>query len=96
MSKAQQGQRKVTTVWLDAETEGVGDKTTLFFCFNCRIPLIEYEGNVLTIVPGKSPYSPNTTQKCKGTVKLRNGEWEECGMYYSFQGAIYTENPTES
>lgn len=93
MSKSAPGIKKITTVWLDAENEGDGDKTKMFFCFNCRIPIIEYEGHIMQIVPGHSPYNPSTILKCKGSVQRRDGSWEECGLYYSFAGSVYTRNP---
>lgn len=92
MSKSKEGQQKICSVWLDAEIDDDGtDKIKLFFCFNCRVPLIEYEGRVITIVPGNTPYTPSTLLQCKGSVKKRNGEWETCGMFYSFMGSIYTQ-----
>ena len=93
MSKSAPSSRKVCTIWLDSENEGYGDKRKMFFCFNCRIPIIEYEGNVIQIVPGGSPYTPNTVLKCKGSVQRRDGDWEECGMFYSFASVVYTRNP---
>jgi len=96
MSKARKGQKKPTAIFLEAEVDGTGDKTKLFFCFNCRIPLIEYRGRVASIVPGDTPFKVGTMLKCKGNVQLRDGGWEECGMYYSFHGIIYTQDPQVS
>jgi len=88
MAKNLPTSKKPTTIWLEPE----GGDTKMFFCFNCRIPIIEYNGSVMQIVPGHSPYTPGTVLKCKGSVQ-RNGEWHECGMLYSFVGAIHTRNP---
>lgn len=96
MSKARKGQKKPTSIYLEAENQGDIDKIKLFFCFNCRIPLIEYKGRVATIVPGDTPFKVGTMLKCKGNVQLRDGTWEECGMYYGFHGIVYTLNPEES
>lgn len=93
MGKSLKGSKKVTTVWLEPETEGDHDKVKMFYCFNCRIPLIEYSGNVTEIVPGNSPLEPGTILKCKGSVQRQDKQWEECGMYYRFQGAVYTAHP---
>ena len=94
MGKAQKGIKKSVTVWLDAENEeDYQDKVKMFFCFNCRIPLIEYQGNVASIIPGRSPYVPATILKCKGSVQVGVGEWEECGEYFSFVGTVYTKFP---
>lgn len=93
MAKNLPSTKKITSVFLEPEIEGSGDKVKMFFCFNCRIPIIEYQGQVTTIIPGHSPYTPSTALKCKGSVQRHDGEWENCGMYYSFVGAIYTKNP---
>ena len=89
--------KKVTTVWLDAEVGYNGnDRKKMFFCFNCRVPLIEYRGDITQIVPGGSPYNPSTILKCKGSVKNEYQEWEECGQYYSFVASVQTKDPQES
>jgi len=88
MSKSAPSIRKPTTVWLEGSSE-----KKMWFCPNCRIPLIEYEGNVIQIVPGGSPYSPSTSLKCKGSVQKRDGTWEECGAFYTFLGVVFTKNP---
>lgn len=93
MGKSAPSTKKVCTVWLESEVEGQRDKTKMFFCFNCRVPLIEYEGSVIQVVPGSSPYTPNTSLKCKGSVQRRDGEWETCGMFYTFASIVYTQNP---
>lgn len=98
MGKSAKGIKKPVTVWLEPEKEGEDyqDKVKLFFCYNCRIPLIEYQGNVMTIIPGRSPYTPATVLKCKGSVQIGTDEWEECGMFYSFVGSVYTKFPKET
>ena len=93
MSKSQKGQKKISTIWLESETGKDGDKRKMFYCFNCRTPLIEYIGHVKTIVPGRNPYNPSTILKCKGSVQRSDGIWEDCGMYYSFAGSVYTKIP---
>ena len=95
MGKPLRGTRKPVTVWLEPEKEGrdYKDKVKMFFCFNCRIPLIEYQGKVMSIIPGRSPYVPATILKCKGSLQIGVGEWEECGMYFSFVGTVYTKFP---
>lgn len=93
MGKNLPGIKKVCTVWLEAENEGYEDKLKMFFCFNCRIPIIEYTGKVMQLVPGGSPYTPSTVLKCKGSVQRRDGSWEDCGMFYSFIDSVRSENP---
>lgn len=93
MGKAIPSTRKPTAVFLEAEVEGEKDKIKMFFCFNCRIPLIEYTGRVILIVPGRVPFEPSTVLKCKGNVKRRDGTFEECGYFYSFIGTVYTKIP---
>ena len=97
MAKPDRGQKKVTTVWLDSEIGARGnDKVKMFFCPNCRIPIIQYTGNIATIVPGGSPYIPSTILKCKGSVQNPDGTWEECGHLYSFVASVYTKDPQET
>jgi len=95
MGRPSKGTKKPVSVWLEPEKEGEGfqDKVKMFYCYNCRIPLIEYQGNVVSIIPGRSPYTPATILKCKGSVQVGAGEWEECGIYYSFVGVVYTKFP---
>lgn len=95
MGKPAKGTRKPVTIWLEPEKEDEDhqDKIKLFYCFNCRIPLIEYQGNAMSIIPGRSPYTPATILKCKGSKQIGTGEWEKCGMYYSFVGVVYTKFP---
>lgn len=89
MSKPLPGQKKIVTVWLESEVEGMGDRLKMFFCYNCRIPTVQYRGSVITIVPGSQPYKAYTLLKCKGNVQKPDSMWEECGMYYSFAGTVY-------
>jgi len=89
MSKSLPGQKKIVTVWLESEIEGSVDRLKMFFCFNCRIPTIQYKGNIITIVPGSQPYENYTVLKCKGNVQNSNGDWQECGVHYSFAGTVY-------
>ncbi len=93
MAKSLPSTKKITSVYLEPEVEGEGDKIKMFFCFNCKVPIIEYTGKVVTIIPGRTPYTPSTILKCKGSVQRRDGDWEECGIYYSFLGSVYTKNP---
>lgn len=93
MGKASPSAKKPTTIFLEPEISGAGDKVKMFFCFNCRIPLIEYTGKVITVIPGHHPYEPSTVLKCKGNVQKRDGIWETCGYYYSFIGSVYTRDP---
>ncbi len=94
MAKAVQGQKKITSVWLEGELNADGyDKRKLFKCFNCGIPTIQYKGKVMTIVPGNTPYTPGTILKCKGNVRREDGTYEQCGMEFAFMGVVYTKNP---
>jgi hypothetical protein len=86
------GNKKVTTVWLEPENIGSRPVEKIFFCFSCRVPLIQYTGKVVTVVPGDQPYEPSTILKCKGSVKKGN-IWEECGHYFCFVGSVFTKNP---
>ena len=84
--------KKVTTVWLEPEETGKIPQKKMFYCFNCRVAIIQYTGKVVTIVPGNHPYSPSTIIKCKGNVK-KGSYWEECGYFYCFVGSVFTKNP---
>ena len=63
----------------------------MFFCFNCRVPILQYTGEVAQIIPGNHPYTPATVVKCKGNVRFENGTWEECGVFYTFVSAVYSK-----
>lgn len=93
MGRPSPSTKKVTSIWLEPEIDGYDDKLKMFYCFNCRMPLIEYQGNIINIVPGRHPYTPSTVHKCKGSVQRKDGTWEECGMMYSFIGSAYTKIP---
>ena len=73
--------------------EGFSDKPKMFFCFNCRVPVIQYRGDVQTIIPGNQPYTPNTIIRCRGSIQRPDGVWEECEQHYVFMGAAYSKNP---
>ena len=94
MSQARKGQNKVCTIWLEPEIGINGtDKMKMFYCFNCRIPILKYIGKVFSVIPGNAPYNPSTVLKCKGNVRYeQEGEWEECGMQYAFVAGVYTKN----
>ncbi len=93
--KASSSQVKVTTVWLEAEGDNEVYIWRLFHCINCRIPLIEYNGNVVSIVPGDQPYKPATRLECKGKT-WRDDHPFDCGMIYVFMGTSYTQNPEQT
>ncbi len=90
MGRSAPGQKKVTTVWLEEEAMS-GHR--MFFCPNCKIPVVKYKGRISKIIPGNTPYEPYTLLKCKGTVRREDGEWENCGQHYVFQFGIQTKNP---
>ena len=100
--KPQPSQVKITTVWLEAEGLNNNFIWRLFHCINCRIPLIEYNGTVASIVPGDQPYIPSTRLECKGKVwredKRYPGESQpfDCGMIYVFMGTSYTLDPKQT
>lgn len=93
MSKPLAGQKKVTTVWLETEERSFKNRLKFFHCFNCRIPVFQYKGNVVSIVPGAVPYEPYSEHKCKGNVLIENGVYEQCGQFYIIAGVVHTENP---
>lgn len=90
--RAVRSQKKVTTVWLEPEKTCKSDWEKMFYCFNCRSPLIQYTGKVITIVPGDQPYEPSTIIKCKGNIK-KGTMWEECGYYFCFIATVFTKKP---
>lgn len=97
--KPQPSQVKVTTVWLEAEgtAEEVNEEGIwrLFHCINCRVPVIEYNGKVVSIAPGDQPYVPATRLECKGKT-WRDNQPHDCGMVYVFMGTAYTQNPEQT
>lgn len=41
------------------------ERLKMFFCFNSQTPLIQYKGQVISVLPGLSAYEPYTLLKCK-------------------------------
>jgi len=96
MGKPQKSKKKVTSVWLESErTKGGGYKLKMFNCPNCRIPVVQYQGEVIRILPGNHPYTPKTVLKCKGSTKDEFGVWRECNTYYSFMGVVNNSKDSE-
>lgn len=93
MAKEKTGTKKVCTIWLESEVEGTRDKLKMFYCFNCRVPICQYRGAMIQVIPGGTPYEPYSEHKCKGNVRNTYGEWETCGMYYIFASTVFTKNP---
>ena len=92
MPKPLKSEKKVTSVWLAAEKDPKGEYILkLFRCFNCSVPVVQYQGDAIRVVPGYHPYTPKTVLKCKGNTKNENGVWEECGIYYCFMGVADTK-----
>lgn len=91
MAKAVKSAKKVTSVFLESETRENRQRLKMFFCPNCRTPIAQYKGTYVTIVPGQHPYEPLTLHKCKGTFKNEEGDWEECGYFYSFVSVVQTK-----
>jgi len=89
--KVQDSEKKITTVWLDPDNAD-NSRIKLFHCFNCRTPVLEYSGKVVSIIPGGAPISPNTQQQCKGKV-WHGTQVEKCGIFYTFMGSVFTVDP---
>lgn len=67
--KSKKSSKKIVSVWLEPENFRSGDpKEKLFYCFNCKTPLVKYSGNVGRIIPGDVPFSPGVTHICRGDV----------------------------
>lgn len=92
MSKNLPNQKKVVSVWLEPSKN---DQLLMFWCFNCRTPVLQYRGEVSQIIPGNTPYTPHTQIECKGSFKNENNEWQKCGQFFVFMGTITTENPEQ-
>ena len=82
---------KITTVYLNEDEVNGEGIPHMFHCFNCRVPIIQYIGHVLHVLPGMHPYEPSTVIKCKGVVFNYKGQPEECNYYYSFLGSVKTK-----
>lgn len=87
MSKANPGIKKITTVWLEPDPY---ERIKIFWCFNCKSPIVEYSGQVTQIVPGSSPYTPSVIVMCKGDARINNS-WEKCGHRYVFEKSTNNE-----
>jgi hypothetical protein len=85
MAKPEPGQKKVETIWLDAEISTNGEpKTKLFRCPNCGLPIVEYTGEIVRIIPGLHLYNPSIIIKCKGSVPV-NIKYKEYFIVKSLQ-----------
>lgn len=83
--------KKVTTIILEEdELNGEGIEQ-MWYCPNCRSPVLQYKGSVMHIVPGMHPYEPSTKIKCKGTKMDHKGIRVECNTYYAFLPTSQTE-----
>lgn len=90
MGKTNPGIKKIITIWLDSEG---GSETEYYRCPRCGIVVSEYEGSIVSEVPGHPPVKPYSVIKCKGNFKRKDCGWEECGRYYIFMAAVFTKNP---
>lgn len=77
--RGEKKQLRVTTVVIEqVQTDAQSMKLNMFFCFNCQNPILQYSGDVASIIPGyvKTEYPIFTM--CKNCKKL-----------YSFTGVAY-------
>lgn len=67
---------KITTVYLDYDPFG---QVTMFYCHSCRYPLLQYSGEIVTLLPGTQEFSPPIIIKCGN---------KHCGHKYALLGFI--------
>jgi hypothetical protein len=91
MSHTQASDKKVMTVWLQAEEKNTRNRLKMFHCVNCRTPIVQYRGDAILLLPGNHPYQPMVVIKCKGSFRNEDDNWEECGYYYSFISTVHTK-----
>lgn len=69
-------QRNIKTeyvsVWLN-EKANTGEE--MFYCPRCRFPILQFEGELVTILPGSSPSKLPIAIQCRG---------RDCGIKYRF------------
>jgi len=80
--------KRVITVILEEDELNNEGIPHMFYCFHCRIPVLQYTGSVMHVVPGMHPYEPSTALKCKGTAFNNGGNREECNHYYAFLSTV--------
>jgi RNase P subunit RPR2 len=62
---------KVTNVTLSYDIDDIKeDKLKMFFCYNCQNPVAQYQGEVLSIMPGATPVRLPIIVKCPHCKKL--------------------------
>lgn len=62
---------QVTHVTLSYDLDDLNkDKMYMFFCFRCKNPIVQYQGSVVSIMPGKSPIPLPVYVKCINCKKL--------------------------
>ena len=96
MGKPQKTKKKAAAIWLESEkSRGGGYRLKMFNCPDCRVPVVQYQGEIIRIVPGDHPYTPKIVIKCKGSLKDEFGVWKECNTYYSFIGVVANSKDIE-
>jgi hypothetical protein len=69
---------KVTSITLSYDIDDIKeDKLKMFFCYNCQNPVAQYQGEVLSILPGATPIRLPIIVKCP-----------HCKHLYSFNAIV--------
>lgn len=72
-------QLRVTTVVIEQSMENEQEmKLSMFFCYNCQNPILQYGGNIASLIPGYVKTDYPILTMCKNCKKL-----------YSFTGVAY-------
>lgn len=66
------------SVWLQENPKGL----EMFYCPKCRFPILQFEGEIVTILPGGSPSRLPLVIQCRG---------QNCGRKYMFNLMIGRE-----
>ncbi len=77
---------QVTSVWLTPDVNDPHNmRLKMFFCPNCRTPILQYKGFITKIIPGELPVDLPIVIKCPNT---------ECNQRYSVQGITELSSDT--
>lgn len=71
------GKVEYTSVWLK---QNLNNDVKIFYCHLCRYPILQYQGDVVTLIPGEAPSQLPIIVQCKG---------KHCGNKYVFHTIVF-------
>ena len=63
-------------------------ESKLFHCGDCGYPIFEYQGDLVSEVPGDSTTQLPVSIRCKSRNLIRNGQRVKCEREYRIKGMV--------